>query len=272
MIRSLLIGLFLVQASAGEAAPPVPPPSHWISVQSTHWCSLLRVADGRDAPLLEIREIAPSEPLQFLFPMPRVYFDRVDGPVVMLQPSGEVVPARGGTGRISRNGHGWDAFQASTSLPESLAPLLISASAVALNDRHGTIDRVEATNMAPALTALTRCTDGLLAKWGFDLAAYRALAEPPQAIDRGRWFSENDYPNGAIYESPSGHTIALVSIDETGKVTDCRLVARSTSDQLNYQTCKRLRASAHYSPAKDRQGRAVRSQAIVPVSYELWIR
>ena len=124
--------------------------------------------------------------------------------------------------------------------------------------------------MAPALRALTRCTDGLLEKWGFDLAAYRALSEPPQAIDRGRWFSENDYPTGAIYESPSGHTIALVSIDETGKVTDCRLVAAPAISS----TIRPASASAHPRtiPAADRQGRAVRSQAIVPVSYELWIR
>ncbi|MEA3004384.1 MAG: hypothetical protein QOH81_3172 [Sphingomonadales bacterium] len=263
--RPLLASLALLSLS-GEAPPAPAPAAHWVLNRNPSWCSLFRVPESRQDPIFEFRDVPAANEHYILFPLPIAQTEKIDGPQLVLQPSGEVVKAWSHSGFIYRGGQRWDAVRVTVD-GDNLLPLLRSASRVELKDSRGPVAAVDLPGASGAVAALAGCEDALLAKWGIDVGAYRSLASPPKPIDRRHWFSENDYPMAALFDAKSGYTVARLAVDETGAVADCATVAKSGSDVLDWQTCKRLRASAHYRPARDAQGRAVRAQAILMVEF-----
>jgi len=81
---------------------------------------------------------------------------------------------------------------------------------------------------------------------------------PKQATPRndpGQWVTTNDYPTHDIRQGNEGTVRFRLSIDPSGKVRDCAIVASSGFAGLDAATCRNLTRRARFEPATDSAGK-----------------
>lgn len=79
--------------------------------------------------------------------------------------------------------------------------------------------------------------------------------------DEKQWVTTDDYPPGALREGREGVTKLAWQINEQGKVENCQVVSSSGSPDLDETACRLLTRRGKYTPAKDQNGRPMRSTA-----------
>jgi TonB family protein len=80
---------------------------------------------------------------------------------------------------------------------------------------------------------------------------------PKPKVSPGNWVTNDDYPPAAIRAGQSGVVGFTLTVDASGKVTDCVVDSSSGSSLLDSTTCTLLRARVAFAPARDENGRAV---------------
>jgi len=88
--------------------------------------------------------------------------------------------------------------------------------------------------------------------------------EPPQS-----WLRDGDYPPAAIRAGQSGTTRVRLMIDEKGTVVECEVLATSGSEALDEASCALMSQRAHFAPALDPSGQAVRAQWTQQLAWSL---
>lgn len=73
----------------------------------------------------------------------------------------------------------------------------------------------------------------------------------------GSWVTDEDYPPAAIRSESAGVTRFRLSVDATGKVTDCTVTGTSGSSLLDNTACSLLKRRARFSPAEDASGNKI---------------
>ena len=68
----------------------------------------------------------------------------------------------------------------------------------------------------------------------------------------------DDYPNAALRNEEQGTVAVALEVDPKGNVSSCTVTGSSGSDSLDTSTCRLMIERAHFTPAHDRRGRAVR--------------
>jgi TonB family protein len=68
----------------------------------------------------------------------------------------------------------------------------------------------------------------------------------------------DDYPNAALRNEEQGTVAVALEVDPKGNVSSCTVTTSSGSDSLDTSTCRLMIERAHFTPAHDRRGRAVR--------------
>jgi protein TonB len=91
------------------------------------------------------------------------------------------------------------------------------------------------------------------------------LARHPRWIKN--FITDRDYPRLAEREGKDGRVVLTVFIDETGRVSDVRLV-RGSYEVLNEVALRKVR-EAVFSPAYDPEGKPVPSRVALPITFEL---
>lgn len=83
---------------------------------------------------------------------------------------------------------------------------------------------------------------------------------PKPPTPRGQpqgWVTDDDYPAAAIREEKQGVTGVRLSVDASGRVTDCTVTSSSGSSALDSTACNLLRRRAKFNPATDSAGNKV---------------
>ena len=104
------------------------------------------------------------------------------------------------------------------------------------------------------------------------LTAAPVLAQGRNASLRGnpgQFFGPDSYPPEALSKREQGRVVARLTIDPTGKVTDCHVVESSGSTALDVQTCVIAVGRVTFSPPTDGRGRAIASSYTLPVRWVL---
>lgn len=70
-------------------------------------------------------------------------------------------------------------------------------------------------------------------------------------------FSSDDYPKEALRAGETGTVHVLLTIDASGRVSDCHVMLSSLSPSLDAATCSVLSERARFEPARDLAGRPV---------------
>lgn len=94
----------------------------------------------------------------------------------------------------------------------------------------------------------------------------------PRAIpigNPGGWIPPNAYPPGAKASAEEGRVAFTLMVDETGRVSDCKVTATSESPLLDETTCALMSANGRFTPPRDRKGKPTASQWSSSVRWKL---
>jgi Gram-negative bacterial TonB protein C-terminal len=155
---------------------------------------------------------------------------------------------------------GWESRKPGDVAPPITPEQEARASLVDLTVPKGKRLRLEGGSFAQPMAAMRACTDDLVKSWGYDPAQQASLsakAEPTR--NPGTWLNNGDYPSGALIAGHNGIVQFRLDIDEAGKVTGCRVLHRTNPDSFSTLTCKRIGQRARFRPARDKDGKPVRS-------------
>ncbi|WP_260482221.1 energy transducer TonB [Sphingomicrobium flavum] len=114
--------------------------------------------------------------------------------------------------------------------------------------------------MGDIATVLGECMDSLRTYWN---VGTDTVTEPAQGDVRSV-FSSDDYPAEAFRANESGVARAYLLVDEKGKVADCTLSAFVGNVILAAQSCAVIMDRAQFTPARDKDGNAVRTSFHTP--------
>ena len=113
------------------------------------------------------------------------------------------------------------------------------------------------THAAAVLDELKKCSADLRKYWN-DGVQPQVVATPAQGDIRSV-FSGFDYPSEALLRDQEGTTRAILLIDEEGKVASCYNSEPSGIASVDAVSCQVIKDRARFRPARDSQGKAVKS-------------
>jgi TonB family protein len=121
-----------------------------------------------------------------------------------------------------------------------------------------------------ALRGLEACERDLLKHWGMTEAAQAAIAAKPLPLQNmAAYISNADYPMQAVRNGEQGTSGVRFWVGQDGKPRDCEVVETSSSTLLDQTTCRIVTARARFSPALDREGKAVPSLSFTRIRWVL---
>lgn len=123
-------------------------------------------------------------------------------------------------------------------------------------------------NLTAALKALDACTIDLGRAWGFTVEQQKAIktsAKPVQKL--ATLFSSADYPFEALRNGEFGRAKVRISIDISGKPTECSLTRSSGSKTIDEKTCRVLMKKGRFNPAMGADGKPLPSLYITSATW-----
>lgn len=95
----------------------------------------------------------------------------------------------------------------------------------------------------PVLDAMTTCNNALMRQWGADPSAKAIAIGNP-----GSWFTDDDYPTGAMHRRAQGRTVIVITVSPDGKTKACRVAVSSGDAELDRGTCDIATRRGQYAP------------------------
>jgi TonB family protein len=144
----------------------------------------------------------------------------------------------------------------------------VSAVTLRINARR--IYRLETGAMAKPMAAMRACLANLIKYWGFDEVAHQNLTRGATPSNYpGRWLTSDDYPSSAMEKGAQGLVQFRLDVSETGSVTGCRVLYKTSPDDFADTTCRAITRRAKLLPALDAAGKPIRSFYINKVRWAL---
>lgn len=143
------------------------------------------------------------------------------------------------------------------------------ADALWVDGGGASVPRLRVTGLDRALRALRDCETTIAAGLGIDPAAMAKVATPAKELMKPDFIPPRDYPRDALDASATGEARVLWTIGTDGAVSDCRVVRSAGFPALDRATCAGVAQHARYEPAKDADGRPVRSWRTARIKWAL---
>lgn len=123
--------------------------------------------------------------------------------------------------------------------------------------------------MPQLLDGLQACTADLKRYWNMDGEKSGEIAEESRG-DLRSVFSADDYPGVAISWGQEGKGDYLLLVDGKGKVAGCQVLTPTDVPILDAMACVVIEERAKFTPARDKNGKPVRSTFVTPpVKWEI---
>jgi len=91
-------------------------------------------------------------------------------------------------------------------------------------------------------------------------SAQHAEEPAPKAIpigNPGTWIPADGYPAAARASGEHGRVAFTLDVDETGRVSDCKVTTSSESPLLDETTCYYMTANGRFTPPRDAKNKPV---------------
>lgn len=141
---------------------------------------------------------------------------------------------------------------------------------------HVSVPREVAASFAvpgigPALQLLDQCALNLGELWGIPKEQQQRMSTAAKlTMPWHTLFVSSDYPAIALKEDASGRSIVRYAIDESGRPSDCVVLKSSGNSSLDSRACSVLMKRARFEPARDREGKPMRSLAVTGINWLLY--
>lgn len=255
--------MFLVAATMATA--PLNPTSKWVISSEADRCVLARsYGEGDDALTLLLRPAPSANTTEIALMVPKNLPDVTDGDAELgLLPSLQSTKLH--YSRYSRSGSSGSIYK--MQLDNGALPELEKSSAATLRFRKEAYS-FSLPQISGALLALASCRANLLQTWGIDRAEQARAVTPPRLVKLKNF--DDEYPSSALRAREDGPVVAVASLNSDGIVQSCTIAVKNRSVALNDATCDVLmRGIAIFSPALDKDGKAIPAHVVVPWRWEL---
>ena len=108
---------------------------------------------------------------------------------------------------------------------------------------------------------------GLLAAPAF--AQDEAMPRATPIGNPGTWIPPNAYPPAAKASAEEGRVSFKLTIDETGRVSDCKVTTSSESPLLDETTCTLMSVNGRFTPPRNKKNKPVASEWSSSVRWKL---
>jgi hypothetical protein len=146
-------------------------------------------------------------------------------------------------------------------LPPTFVDAFAGATQVTVAVGKKTIGSYAIPNAAKAIAAFRECESAKLIEWGADPAAFAPGGKQVAPIgDAAKWITPDDLRLPRIGTgSFAAFAVARLTVGTDGHVAACDLIATNGNKGLDTLACKLLSDRARYEPARDKDGKALRS-------------
>lgn len=260
MQRYLLIFTLLLSAQPLSAQSPKPidaPSSKWVLNYGASSCDILRVRAGDiNGLLLRLRPLSNSTELKILTrpsgakPVSENIGLSIARPTTSAAKIATFADLTSGTDRVLE-----------TYLDSDELDRAVSDGQVAVHGEKIGQVVVSTRGIAKVLKAARPCLDDLERRWNVrrDWVVAAEAEMDPRSV-----FLAEDYPANARDSNLQGMARALLRLDATGKITECRPIETEGSPEFAKVTCAVLVKRAQFKPARDASGKAVPSFYLAP--------
>jgi hypothetical protein len=119
--------------------------------------------------------------------------------------------------------------------------------------------RLETSGLASPLLAFRKCIDDLARNWEIDLNAHWNKTKSTMPVEFYDVLSGVDIPKGIVDQSGELVSEFRLLIDETGKPSKCVSKPLGNPRQFDERVCAVLMAKSRFSPARDENGKPMKS-------------
>ena len=250
----------LVAAVLAAAAPPPPPPlgskTKWVINYAESYCVLSRDRTPTE-PGVAIRTRPFADEHELLF---------------MLEPNEDKPFSKQGKLMVGNRPEGldrWVGMAVSKSANVRAIETTIKADELTSAISTGRVrilvpDKLDVAvrlpNIEKAGAALQACEADLAKQWKIA----RTWAINPKPVDARGPIRHEDYPTSMIEAGRMGSVLVLLAIDQTGSVTDCRIIELSGDPIFGKTVCAAFRKRSRFTPALDSGGKPIASNYMAP--------
>lgn len=112
------------------------------------------------------------------------------------------------------------------------------------------------------LPALEKCEVNLMEQLGYDPEKVAAVVTRAEGERPAEWITQDDYPASSMSKREQGAVVIAWTIAADARVTDCKVIESSGSNDLDKAACSAiLRHGRYRRPALDAAGKPVESYA-----------
>lgn len=283
---AIAVGATAVPATAQEA-PGLAPSMRWTLDYADDSCALRRVfGEGSNRILLELRRFGPDPSLQTLIGSARM---AARNPANVRYRFGETAEWQEAYGYSLTMRDGFRSGVLFTarlwSRPESEATDAGSqpssewrsseeaaAAQVSTLYVRGAFGREVVLQLEPmdaAMSAMNRCIDELMTHWNIDVEAHKTLTRRAIPIDPESAARMVSYPPKMVAQRMPGLVNVRLSIDDTGRVTDCHIQMPLSDPEFAESSCADIQHAYEFEPALDRDGKPIASFYVTRVMFLL---
>ena len=252
----------------------LPRVSKWEMNYDIDSCHLMaRFGSGNQDVILNITREQPGDAFDALLFGKMFKYDELDMPIELdfglggkvIKRSGIALTAGGPDAvpalRVSNlRLDGWAAKSKDEQPPALAQSVETSVTTITFRAASSKRYRLETGSLGPPLAAMRQCTASLIKSWGYDPAVEAGLVR--RATPTGNpaaWVVTGDFPSKALWAGHNGLVHFRLDVDETGKPVGCRVLFRTNPDEFADRSCKALLQRAKFNPARDAQGKPVKS-------------
>lgn len=261
---ALLIG----QASAGTA-PPLAPVGRWTVDYAEKMCVVSRSYGDPAYPIIVAFKPTPfGEFMQSVILGSRVQLGKEGWLDLTLEAPGRTFDKKQPGTRVyfPKGDKAVLTFYISRSEFEGL----VDAPTFTVRPKSGPVISVGLAMTEALLPALKKCEVDLMEQFGYDPEKVAAVVTRAEGERPGDWINYDDYPSSALSKHEHGNVVIAWTIAANARVTDCKVIESSGSNDLDKAACGAiLRRGRYFRPALDAAGNPVESYSTRRVLWQL---
>lgn len=253
----------LLSAAAAQMPTPVPPAGGWVVDFADNSCLVFRDYRGEQGKVTFGLRLTPNAPFaEAMLIVPE------DGSAV----SGMVTVSMSTIPDVASSYQSGSTSDGRRLIRFDVTPQQVKAMAIARDigfSRGGKRIAIAGLAMGKAMAAASTCQDDLLRSWGADPAVEAKISWRPAIVAPEKDTSVSDYPMAALREGAEGDTLFRLSLDRTGRITDCKIVASAGNEDLDTRACTLMRERGSLPAARLADGSAAPTVIVARFAWRL---
>lgn len=147
---------------------------------------------------------------------------------------------------------------------------LVDAPTFTVRPKSGPVISVGLAMTKTLLPVLRKCEVDLMKQFGYNPEKVAAVVTRAEGERPGDWINQDDYPSSALSKHEQGSVVIAWTIAANARVTDCKVIESSGSNDLDKAACGAiLRRGRYLRPALDAAGNPVESYSTRRVLWHL---